>query len=129
MDNVSLAILQKICNETNIGRYAIISEEEFFDALPESETPYADLSRALSALTEDGYIDIKYSGGDMYCLTPKKLPPAPPQTVIEENAPDDDCPPDMPETRRFFQFLFPALGGFFGGLFGGLLTTVFMAVL
>lgn len=128
MDNVSLAVLNKLCATTDIGRYAIISEEEFFDALPESETPCADLSRALSNLSDDGYIDIKYSGGDMYCLAPKKLPPVHPPEPTEITVSEVKTPPTIPEKTGFRQFLYSMLGGFLGAALGGILITILTAV-
>ena len=73
MDRICGAVLDKIHELSPAGRYVIIAEDELFEAFPEgSEKDYKELERALSVLTKGGYVDLKYSRGDMYCVAPLK---------------------------------------------------------
>lgn len=73
MDRICGAVLKKIEDSGERGKYAILAGDELLDAFPEgSEKTYNELERALGALTAAGYIDLKYSRGDMYCVAPLK---------------------------------------------------------
>lgn len=76
MDTLSSGIMQKICDLTAIGKYVIVSADEFFETFPDGEAESAQtLKRVLRALQTDGFIDLKYSGDDMFCVAPLKEPP------------------------------------------------------
>lgn len=69
MDGICSAILNKIYALGAAGRYFVVSADEFFEAFPEDgRRDEAELKRALKSLSSDGYIDIKYSSGSMYCV-------------------------------------------------------------
>ena len=73
MDRNCIAVLEKIHSLSPAGRYVIIAEDEFYEAFPEGcETSDRELDRVLTALRNDGYIDLKYSRGDMYCVASLK---------------------------------------------------------
>ena len=67
MDRLSCAVIQKIGSLAPVGRYVIISEEEFFECFPEDvQKSESELRKALRSLSGSGYIDMKYSSGDLY---------------------------------------------------------------
>ena len=69
MDRLSCAVIQKIGSLAPVGRYVIISEEEFFECFPEDvQKSESELRKALRSLSGSGYIDMKYSSGDLYCV-------------------------------------------------------------
>lgn len=81
MDGICGAVFGKIKALGAYGRYFVISAEEFLEDLPDGERAnIAELDKALKSLASEGYIDIKYSGGSMYCVAALKnyepqLPP------------------------------------------------------
>ena len=86
MDGICSAVLNKIYALGTVGRYFVISADEFLESLPEDgKRDENELKRALRALSSDGYIDIKYSSGNMYCVallktyTEEKPEPPPPE--------------------------------------------------
>ncbi len=84
MDRIAACALEKICAAAPLGKYVILSEDEFLESFPESEKCRGDeLNKALKNLKSDGYIDVKYSGGNMFCVAPLKLPEIKP---VEETA-------------------------------------------
>lgn len=73
MDRICGAVLNKIYALSPAGRYVIIDEDELFDAFPEdSNRSYDELKRSLTLLCREGYIDVKYSRGETYCVAPLK---------------------------------------------------------
>ena len=90
MDGICSAVLDKIFALGAPGRNIVISEDEFFEAFPEDcVKSEGELRKALKTLASGGYIDIKYAGGDLYCVTPIKNrvieePPAPVYTPSAE---------------------------------------------
>ena len=73
MDRICSAVFDKIRELSPSGRYVIVAEEEFYDNFPEdSERSYKEIDRALSVLKHGGFIDVKYSRGDMFCVAPLK---------------------------------------------------------
>lgn len=69
MDGICSAVLNKIYALGAVGRYFVISSDEFLEAFPEdSKRDEVELKKALKNLSADGYIDIKYSSGNMYCV-------------------------------------------------------------
>ena len=93
MDRICIAVLDKICSLAAFGRFVVFSEDELFDAFPDGEERRdATLRGALKSLKEDGFIDIKYSSGNLYCIAPlKNFEPLPEPEIIvpeiEENVP------------------------------------------
>ncbi len=84
MDRICGAILNKIHALSPAGHYVIVDEDELYEAFPEDcERTDDALERALSALKGSGYIDLKYSRGEMYCVAPLK-------EYIEESRPKNN---------------------------------------
>ena len=123
MEQLNFSILEKIFDMTKIGRYVIVSVDEFFEN--DDENSVAALKKALGELRSQGYIDLKYSGEDMFCVAPLKNLPEPPPA-------EQQCTPagkrraiKLPDFRT--AFLGGALGGFVGSMLGGLIITVIFA--
>lgn len=123
MDRICNAVLDKICSLAAIGRYVIISEEEFFEAFPEDTQAGDDeLRKALRALISGGFIDLKYSSGNMYCVSPLKKYVAEPEIIA---APEPVITAKEPQKKggelRYF------LAAFLGGAAGSLLISLIFA--
>jgi len=74
LDKRTSALLQTINDFCSSGTYKIFSEEDFLAAFPERWGVTAEsLCQMLDYLSENGYINIKYSGGGMYCICPLPL--------------------------------------------------------
>lgn len=91
MDGICSAVLNKIYALGAVGRYFVISSDEFIEAFPEDgKRDEPELRRALKKLSADGYIDIKYSSGNMYCVallkvyTEEETPPPPSDDGFEK---------------------------------------------
>lgn len=91
MDRICVNVLNKINSQTGNGKYAVISADEFTENFPEgSEKTREELERALRALESNGFIDLKYNKGDMYCVAglkeyqPEEQPVPPPAPVPAE---------------------------------------------
>ena len=73
MDRICSAVLNRIHALSPAGRYVIIDEDELLEAFPDgSDRSFDELKRSLTLLIKQGYIDVKYSRGDMYCIAPLK---------------------------------------------------------
>ncbi len=126
MDKICKAVLDKIHSLSPAGRYVIIAEEELFEAFPEnSDDSGSELDRALTALRNSGYIDVKYSRGDMYCIAPLK------EYIAEEQYADDgDCGEDdeeeIYEKKPRLNFVF--VSAFTGGALGSLIISLIFAL-
>lgn len=118
MDKICQAVLEKIRDSSPAGRYVIIAEEEFEEALPEgAEVLDGDILRALSALKSEGYIDVKYSRGDMFCVAPIKEYEREPEYAEEEY---------ISERKKLFDPVF--VSSFLGGALGSLLISLIFAL-
>lgn len=85
MDRIAVCTLEKICAAAPMGKYVIISEDEFFDSFPSDIGKKSDeLNKALKSLKSGGFIDVKYSGGNMFCVAPLKQPEKEPATETAE---------------------------------------------
>ena len=89
MDRICNAVFEKISSLAPVGRYVIISEDEFFLFFPDGgDRNESELKRALKTLTSGNFVDLKYSGGNLYCVSPlKKYVPeelAEPEPELEE---------------------------------------------
>lgn len=120
MDRICGAVLDRIHALSPAGRYVIIAEDEFFEAFPEGcEATYEELNRVLTVLKKGGYIDMKYSRGDMYCVAPLK-------EYVEE-LPASSAPAPVCEQRvKRFDFIF--VSAFAGSALGSILTAVILAL-
>ena len=115
MDRICGAVLNKIHALSPAGRYVIVDEEELFDAFPDgAERGFDQLKIALATLIKQGYIDVKYSRGETYCIAPLKRYE---ESVFEE--PEE-------EVRRFK--LDPVLiSAFAGSALGSLIISLIFA--
>lgn len=109
MDELSYGIFKKICSLTKIGKYVIVSADEFGG----DEDP-DEVKKVLDRLCNDGFIDVKYSGEDMFCLTPLK------------NAPEPEVKPQPVKKKKIK--INPVLSSFLGGMLGGLLGSLLILI-
>ena len=73
MDRICGAVLNKIHALSPAGRYVIVDEDELYDSFPDgAERSFDELKRILTALIKQGYIDVRYSRGETYCIAPLK---------------------------------------------------------
>ena len=122
MDRICIAVLEKICSLAATGRYVVFSEDELFETFPEDEEKSeATLKSALKTLKETGYIDLKYSSGNLYCIAPlKNFEPLP---VVEENEPKTE--EKVPKVRHIRGAIF--ISAFLGGALGSLIISLIFA--
>lgn len=117
MDRICVALLDRINKLSPEGRYVIIDENELFEAFPEEcEKSDKELNKALSALKNSGFIDIRYSRGDMYCVAP-----------LKEYVEKISAPPPAKKSRAKIDSVF--LSAFAGGALGALLITLIFALI
>ena len=124
MDRIYSNVLEKICSLAPLGRYVVISEDEFWEVFPEeAERNETELRKALKSLISEGYIDMKYSGGDMYCVAPlknyEKEPEEPLEEIFEPVEPERQ---PKAELKAFF-------AAFFGGALGSLIISLIFALI
>ena len=117
MDRICGAVLDKINSLSPAGRYVVIDEEEFNECFPDGDENGDMLDRALTQLKEGGYIDVKYSRGDLFCIAPLK-------EFIEEDEPAAEETFEAP--RRKFNFTFAS--AFLGGMLGSLIVSLIFAL-
>lgn len=110
MDELSYGILKKICTLTKTGKYVIVSADEFDEKDPET------VKRALGALSDGGFINVKYSGEDMFCLAPLKNMPEPDPKPENETKHAPAAKKKIKLSPLWANFLGGALGGFLGSL-------------
>ena len=122
MDKIACSVLDKINSLAPLGRYVVISADEFFENFPEdAEADGAELRKALKSLTLGGFIDLKYSDGEMFCTAPLKVyePEAPVETPEVKSAQTE-------KKQRGSYLLF--LAAFAGGALGSLLVWLISAL-
>ena len=118
MDRICGDVLARIHALSPAGRYVIIDESELFEAFPDgSEKTYAELERVLTCLKSGGFIDLKYSRGDTYCVAPLK-------EYIEEPPPYPA--PQEVKVRKVDNVFIAA---FAGGALGSLIISLIFALL
>jgi len=124
MDRICGSVLNKINSLASLGRYVIISEDEFYESFPEdADRSDSELKRAIRFLLSGGFIDVKYSGGNMYCVAPlKKYLPEP-----EEILPAPVKAAETPAKTR--NGLLTFLSAFFGGAAGSLIISLIFYLL
>lgn len=116
MDEIYRALCEKFA-EADIGRYTVFYEDELLEVFPENERTRDALEAAMTRLTNEGCIDVRYARGPAFCLAYLK-PFTPPQdesdsaeevTIKAEEARIAD--------RKLTLKVFAA--AFFGGALGG----------
>ena len=120
MDRICNAVLDKVNALATLGRYVIISDEEFYESFPDDEQKRDELlTRALKYLQSEGYIDLRYSRQNMYCVAPLKKYEAPPEPL----------PPQTTEIIYRPGFWAPFIAAFCGGAAGSLLISLLFALI
>lgn len=110
MDRICGAVLDKINSLSPAGRYVIIAEDEFYECFPEGGDENGEqLDKVLTRLKDGGYIDVKYSRGDLYCIAPLK-------EFIEEDEQPEEETVEAPGRKINFTFASAFLGGMLGSL-------------
>lgn len=116
MDSTNLAVLEKINSLAAIGRYIILSEDEINEALG-GKSDGEEIKNSLKELAQGGYIDLKYSGGGMFCVAPLKE---------YENGGSGE---DIPEERGITVVKTGTAAAFFAALAGGALGSVIASLI
>ena len=115
MDRICGAVLNKIHALSPAGRYVIVDEDELYDAFPDGEEKsFDELKKSLNLLVKQGYIDVKYSRGDIYCIAPLRR--------YEEETVEEP----FEEIRRF-RFDPVLISAFAGGALGSLIISLIFA--
>ncbi len=122
MDKKNAAVLTKINSLAAIGRYIILSEEELSEALGEEADGDA-IKKACKELASDGYIDLKYSGGGMFCVAPLKYPEKDEQEETTQNI-QSEREVTVVKTGKAAAFFAALLGGAAGSLIASLILSV-----
>ena len=121
MDRICGNVLARIHALSPAGRYVIVDENEIFEALPDgSERTYAELERVLTYLKSEGFIDLKYSRGDMYCVAPLK-------EYVEPSPTPPPAPAPATSKGRKIDTVF--IAAFAGGALGSLIISLIFALL
>ena len=123
MDRICGAVLNRIHSLSPAGRYLVIDEDELLEAFPdEAEKTFDELKRVLTTLCKGGFIDVKYSMGELYCIAPLKTyteePPAPESVEAE---------PILTEEPKRFKIDAVLVSSFFGSILGSMLITLIFA--
>ena len=123
MDRICGAVLNRIHSLSPAGRYLVIDEDELLEAFPdEAEKTFDELKRVLTTLCKGGFIDVKYSRGELYCIAPLKTyteePPAPESVEAE---------PILTEEPKRFKIDAVLVSSFCGSILGSMLITLIFA--
>ena len=123
MDRICGAVLNRIHSLSPAGRYLVIDEDELLEAFPdEAEKTFDELKRVLTTLCKGGFIDVKYSRGELCCIAPLKTyteePPAPESVEAE---------PILTEEPKRFKIDAVLVSSFFGSILGSMLITLIFA--
>lgn len=124
MDRICIAVLEKICSLAAFGRFVVFSEDELFDAFPDGEERREGVLReVLKSLKEDGFIDLKYSSGNLYCIAPLKN--YEPVTETEIIVPETE--EKVPKLRHIRGAIF--ISAFCGGALGSFIISLIFALI
>lgn len=113
-------MLAKINSSAPKGSYIILSEDDFKEALSYKADGDA-MHRACKELFNEGYIDLKYSGGGMFCVAPLKdfVEPLPEPEIF-----DEEREVTVVKTGTAAAFFAALLGGALGSLITALILSV-----
>ncbi len=124
MDRICSALIEKINTLTGVGRYVIISEDEFLECFAEGEEPTdGELKKALKGLIAEGFIDLKYSSGNMFCVAPLKKYMA----EEPEEQPEPNGLPVPITSESGYAGLKTFAAAFAGGMAGSLIISLIFA--
>lgn len=120
MTDFDFTVLENARSLTDAGKQVIVSLNELSDGLP---PPFsrADLKSAIENLRDGGYIDVKYSSGDTYCLAVKTPP--------ENDHKTQNHASEKRTNLNLSLFFVSALGALFGSATGSAIVAVISAVL
>ena len=117
MDKLTSSILAVVNAQTG-GAYKVMEAKDFIDALPEkTKTDETGVSNALQYLAERGFVDIRYSDRDTYCVC--SLPKG--RTFEESTGAEKARGRRDVRGQRLLTFFGAMLGAFIGGCLAGLL--------
>ena len=121
MDTINRDILAKINSSAQKGNYIILSEDEFKEALG-TQIDSEGIANVCRELANEGYIDLKYAGGGMFCVAPLK-------EFVEEPDPEPEIFEDEQEvvvvkTGKVTAFFAALIGGALGSLITSLILSV-----
>ncbi|MCH5142980.1 MAG: hypothetical protein J1G07_04645 [Clostridiales bacterium] len=119
MDTINRNILAKINSSAQKGAYIILSEEDFKETLG-TQIDGESISNACKELSNEGYIDLKYAGGGMFCVAPLKDFVAEPEPEFEE----DEREVVVVRTGTAAAFFAALLGGALGSIIVSLIISV-----
>lgn len=115
MDTINRNILAKINSSAQKGTYIILSEEDFKEALG-TQIDGKNIQDACKELANEGYIDLKYAGGRMFCVAPLK------DYVAEEPEFEED-------EREVVVVKTGTAAAFFAALLGGALGSIIVSLI
>lgn len=122
LDKRTSALLQSINDFCSSGTYKIFSEEDFLADFPQQWGVTAEsLGQMLDYLSENGYINVKYSGGGMYCICPLPLGRGYCEQEAEKRS---DC---VAQLKYFMSAAF--FGAFAGAVLGALVFAVVFLIM
>ena len=113
LDKRTSALLQSINDFCSSGTYKIFSEEDFLADFPQQW--------GVTAESENGYINVKYSGGGMYCICPLPLGRGYCEQEAEKRS---DC---VAQLKYFMSAAF--FGAFAGAVLGALVFAVVFLIM
>lgn len=118
LDKRTAALLNTVNAQCSSGGYKIFTEEDFLSCFePAWGVTGENLSHMLDHLSENGYINVKYADGGMYCVMPMPLG----RSYSEREAEKENK--DLKSLKCF------ARAAFFGGLIGGGVGSLIMFLL
>lgn len=133
---MSRAILCKLNSIAPLGTFCIVDTDDLFDLDPTDYKGLEQVKKSVSALQRDGFIEVKFSHGETFCvallkpLPPKEEPKA--AALAEPKAEPVKPLPTPKKANSVFAKLTPYLptlaafvGGFLGALVAGFLCTLF----
>ena len=126
MDRICGAVLNRIHSLSPAGRYLVIDEDELLEAFPdEAEKTFDELKRVLTTLCKGGFIDVKYSSGNMYCIAPLKKYVEP--TVIIDDG--KQCATKEFTDRKNDKKNLAFLAAFAGGALGSMIVCLIFSLI
>ena len=115
LEKLTHLLLKEISEICGDGGYKIVETEELLACFKDEPVPRKALDGMLTYLRENGYIDVRYAEGDLYCLT---LLPLGRVYAERERAVRTE------NKRKYFcVFLMTALGALLGGFLGALFAS------
>lgn len=119
MDQVSRAALEYVCKISSPGSPAVADVDEF-----RQEADASISSATIKELALNGFIKLKYSDGENFCLEPQEKGTA---LILaaraEANEAANHKPTALPSAKKSFRY------GFLGGIFGGALAVILAAAI